>query len=68
MTRTAGQSLVVSRLYGSGMDDHEGVEIRVSEICAGGVTILDMLVPENVFVERKETLEGVRALFPHDKE
>ena len=63
--REAGQSLVLSRLCendGSG-DDGQAIEVRVSQVCAGGVAILEMLLPDNVFVERKETVEGVRALF-----
>ena len=62
--REAGQSLVLSHLCeGAGSDDGQAIEVRVSQVCAGGVAILEMLLPDNVFVECKETLEGVRALF-----
>lgn len=66
MTREMGQSLVLSRLCsddGIATEEH-AIEVRVSQVCANGVTILEVLLPDNVFVERKETLDGVRALFP----
>lgn len=61
MIREAGQSLVLSRLCES--EEGETIEVRVSQVCAGGVAILEVLLPDNVFVERKETLDGVHALF-----
>jgi hypothetical protein len=64
ITREAGQSLVLSPLCESGHGEGlQTIEVRVSQICPGGTTILEVLVPENIFVERKETVEGVRALF-----
>ena len=66
MTRETGQALILSRLCcddKAGTEEH-AIEVRVSQVCAGGVTILEVLLPDNVFVERKETLDGVRALFP----
>lgn len=64
MTRETGQSLVLSSLCGGFQTvEQDDIEIRVSQICEGGVATLELLVPDNVFVERKETLEGVRALF-----
>ena len=64
ITREAGQALVLSRLcQGDGGDEGQTIEVRVSQVCAGGVAILEVLLPDNVFVERKETQEGVRALF-----
>ncbi len=66
MTRETGQSLVLSSLCG-GCQEGERLlaEIRISQVCAGGVAIVDVVLPDNVFVERKETLDGLRALFPH---
>ena len=64
ITRETGQALVLSRLCdASGGDEAQTIEVRVSQVCAGGVAILEVLLPDNVFVERKETQEGVRALF-----
>lgn len=64
MTRQAGESLVLSRLGESSCgDDGQAIEVRISRVCAEGVAILEVLLPENVFVERKEILDGVRALF-----
>lgn len=64
IAREPGQALVLSRLCeGADGDDPQAIEVRVSQVCAGGVAILDVLLPDNVFVERKETQEGVRALF-----
>lgn len=60
MTREPGQSLVLSSLAGA---LHPPVEIRISQVCAGGVAVLDVLLPDHMFVERKETLDGVHALF-----
>ena len=66
MTRETGQALVFSSLCGG--CGAEGtrlpIEVRVSQVCAGGVAILEVLLPDNMFVERKETQDGVRALFP----
>lgn len=65
VTRETGQALVLSGLCGGcGAGGRQGIEIRVSQVCAGGVAILEVLLPDNVFVERKETLDGVQALFP----
>ena len=62
MTREAGQSLVLSRLCAS-TDEEVAVEVRISHVSPNGSTTLEMLLPADVFVERKETLEGVKALF-----
>jgi hypothetical protein len=64
MTRETGQSLVLSSLCGGCRAvEPEDIEIRVSQVCAGGVATLEIIVPDNVFVERKEIWDGVRALF-----
>lgn len=62
MTRTAGQSLVLSSLGGS-FSDSGPVEIRFAEAGTGGAITLDFLLPDNIFVENKETMDGVHALF-----
>lgn len=66
MTRQTGQALVLSNLCCCREDGSEAgqIEVRVSQVCAGGTAILEVILPDGVFVERKETLEGVRALFP----
>jgi len=64
MTRGTGQSLVLSSLCGGcHVSELEDIEIRVSRIGAGGEATLEVLVPDSMFVERKETLDEVRALF-----
>lgn len=64
MTREPGQSLVLSGLCGGcRVTEPDDIEIRVSQVGAGGVATLEVFVPDSVFVERKETLEEVRALF-----
>ncbi len=64
MTREAGQSLVISSLVCGGASvDSQAIEIRMAQVCAGGVATLDVLLPDHFFVERKETLDGVQALF-----
>ena len=64
MTRGTGQSLVLSSLCGGcqSIETHD-IEIRLSQVCDGGVATLEVFIPENVFVERKEILDGVRAMF-----
>jgi hypothetical protein len=64
MTRETGQSLVLSRLCDGGGTEEHAIEVRVSQVCLGGVAILEVILPDNVFVERKETMDGIRALFP----
>lgn len=65
ITRNAGQSLVLSSLWGGDSQwDATQVEVRVSQVCADGTATLEVVLPDSVFVERKETLDGVRALFP----
>jgi len=64
MTREAGQSLVISSLVCSeASGDGQAIEIRMAQVCAGGAATLDVLLPDHFFVERKETLDGVQALF-----
>ncbi len=68
MMRAAGQSLVLSRLCGDcRADAPDDIEIRVSQVCDGGAATLEVLIPDNVFVERKEIWDGVRALFESDE-
>jgi hypothetical protein len=62
-TRGTGQSLVLSSLWG-GDGGAAQVEVRVSQVCPDGTATLEVVLPDSVFVERKETLDGVRALFP----
>ena len=64
ITRETGQALVLSRLCeGDHGDEEQTIEVRVSQVCSGGVAILEVLLPDDIFVERKETQEGVLALF-----
>lgn len=64
ITREMGQSLVLSSLCGGCRTDGQNdIEIRLSQVCDGGVATLEVFVPDSVFVERKEILDGVRALF-----
>ena len=62
MTREAGQSLVLSRLC-EASDEEVAVEVHISHVSPNGSATLEMLLPADVFVERKETLDGVKALF-----
>ncbi len=62
MTRTQGQALVLSTLGGCA-GDAGPIEIRFAEVEAGGAAILDFLLPDNIFVEHKETMDSVQALF-----
>jgi hypothetical protein len=65
MIRGTGQSLVLSNLCGGcQVAERLSIEVRVSEVCAEGTTVLEVLLPDNMFVERKETLDGMEALFP----
>lgn len=64
LTRQLGQSLVLSRIGDSGdADAADEIEVRVTRVCPEGAAVLEVLLPEDVFVECKETLDGVRALF-----
>ncbi len=62
MTRAKGQSLVLSSLGGKAGDSGP-IEIRFAEIAPGGAATLDFLLPDNIFVEHKETMDSVQALF-----
>ena len=50
MTREAGQSLVLSRLCRTGMEEYHPVEITISQVGADGVTIHDVLLPDEPVV------------------
>lgn len=64
LTRQAGQSLVLSRIGAAGSaDSPQEIEVLVTRVCSEGAAVLEVLLPEDVFVECKETLDGVRALF-----
>lgn len=62
MTRAPGQSLVLSSL-GGWAGDGGPIEIRFAEVGAGGAATLDFLLPDHIFVEHKETMDSVQALF-----
>jgi hypothetical protein len=62
MTRTPGQSLVLSSLGGCAGEGGP-IEIRFAEVGAGGAATLDFLLPDHIFVEHKETMDSVHALF-----
>ncbi len=62
MTRAPGQSLVLSSLGGCAGDGGP-IEIRFAEVGAGGAATLDFLLPDHIFVEHKETMDSVQALF-----
>lgn len=64
LTRHAGQSLVLSWMGVAGSADaHQEIEVRVARVRPEGAAVLEVLLPEDAFVECKETLDGVRALF-----
>ncbi len=62
MTRAPGQSLVLSSLGGCS-GEAGAIEIRFAEVGSGGAATLDFLLPDHIFVEHKETMDSVQALF-----
>lgn len=62
MTRMQGQSLVLSSLGGCAGEGGP-IEIRFAEVGAGGAATVDFLLPDHIFVEHKETMDSVQALF-----
>jgi len=44
--------------------EHSLVEVRISEIAHDGEAILEVMLPQGVFADKKETMDGVYALFP----
>lgn len=62
MICTAGQALVLSTLGGCA-GDAGPIEIRLAEAGTGEAATLDFLLPDHFFVEHKETMDSVQALF-----
>ncbi len=63
MMRQVGQSLILSNLCDGQPVEPNDIEIRLSQVCDEGGAMLEIFIPDNVFVERKEIWDGVQALF-----
>lgn len=62
MMHVPGQALVLSTLGGCS-GTAQAIEIRFAEVGADGTAMLDFLLPDHMFVEHKETMDSMQALF-----